>query len=80
METVRISVLIFAILEVSTRLKKKKKKIENYPFQITNRPAHTRMTTHMRLFSRDGIALLSERKDNCTLKSHPPPLPNHSPS
>ena len=52
----------------------------NYPFQITDRPANPRMTTHMSLFSRDRIALLSVRKTHCTLKSHPPPLPNHSPS
>ena len=37
------------------------------------------MTTHTRVFSRDGIARLSVRKDCSTLKSHPPPLPNHSP-
>ena len=45
----------------------------------TARPT-PRMTTHMSLFSRDGIALLSVRNDRYTLRSPPPPLPSHCPS
>ena len=49
------------------------------PKSQTARPT-PRMTTRTLLFIWDGIARLPVRNDRFTQRSHPPPLPSHSPS